>query len=320
MLGSEGNYVWVHFDSKQWAESDCQPHKRPPAVKADVVKRRVGAAIRRNTPQEKREEIHIGDQFLLFDAGKDGIDHLLCSGFIHETTGKTMDKAKLKVTVLYTQASQTARTGQKAMYATTQQEGLLLVSQKQLVFDEKERKHFPGTSNWSSYIGPLAMAPVESLWHLTVKEKVEAYGPFIAPAGGKQQGPPDTHVKMRNDAEKEPVCWHSSSVLLYDSLIHDYKPKAIIDLTCTDGLLALAALKAKIPYTGLCPTTTHATLLRENLVSKVFDEFQQESEPLHEPSLVIASEISEHCGHLRSGCCACDWACANVGLRCMLTE
>jgi len=246
--------------------------------------------MRRFNPQGAKEDIPPGDQYMFLDAGKEGAEHIMLSGFINETTSKTMEKTKLKVTIFYTPASQTARTGQKSMYSTTQQEGLLMVSKKMLVFDERERAAFPGSSNWASYIGPVAMAPVESLWHVTVKEKQEAYGPFIAQAGGKSP-PAGEHLKVRNEFDKEPMCWHSSSVLLYDALIADYTPKAIIDLTATDGLLAVAALRAKVPYLGVCPTTYHATLLREHLVKEVYEQFQKEAEPLHEPALVYASTL-----------------------------
>ncbi len=287
MTGDAGSYVMVHFDAKQWAESDCRPHQRCPAANAEVIRRRVGAALRRHNPELQRQEIPPGDQYVLFDSGKDGLEHIMLSGFVNEATTKTTQKTKLKHTIIYTQASQVKRTGQRSMYHSTQQEGMLVVSRDMLAFDEKERKHFPVSTNWSSYLGPVAMAPVEDLWNMTVKEKLEAYGPFIAQAGGKTPGSESSQkFKERSDGDMEPICWYSSSLQLYDTLIGDSSPCAIIDLTATDGIMATAALRAKVSYLGICPTAFHASKLREHLEKVVFKEFQKYSEPLHEPSLV----------------------------------
>ena len=44
----------------------------------------------------------------------------------------------------------------------------------------------------------------------------------------------------------------------WQEILFDLEIGAIIDLTPADGLLALAALHARIPYTGLVVTRRHA--------------------------------------------------------------
>ena len=151
------------------------------------MKRRVGAALRRGLQQQDmKTSIPEGDMYLLWDGGKEGIDHILLSGFMNEETTKTMQKQKLKLTVLYNQASQIERTGQRSLYSISNQELVTVISDKMLMLDERPREYYEGT-NWSSYMGPVKLDPVKDLWTLTVEEKQHAYGPFIVLAGGKAE-------------------------------------------------------------------------------------------------------------------------------------
>ncbi len=57
--------------------------------------------------------------------------------------------------------------------------------------------------------------------------------------------------------------------LCWQEILFDCKAGAVIDLTPADGMLAMAALRALIPYTGLVFTQRHADELLQRLQSLV---------------------------------------------------
>ena len=60
-----------------------------------------------------------------------------------------------------------------------------------------------------------------------------------------------------------------AGTLFWQETLFDFKIGAVIDLTPVDGLLAQAALHARIPYTGLVFTRRHADELLRRLQSLV---------------------------------------------------
>ena len=57
--------------------------------------------------------------------------------------------------------------------------------------------------------------------------------------------------------------------LVWQGILFDFKIEAVIDLTPADGLLAMAELHTRIPYTGLVFTRRHADELLHRLQSLV---------------------------------------------------
>ena len=53
--------------------------------------------------------------------------------------------------------------------------------------------------------------------------------------------------------------------LCWQEILFDFRIGAVIDLTPVDGMLAMAALHARIPYTGLVFTQRHADELLHKL-------------------------------------------------------
>ncbi len=85
----------------------------------------------------------------------------------------------------------------------------------------------------------------------------------------KSLGHPPRHHPPRSAGTSEPVAWHSMPELVWQEILFDSKIGAAIDLTPADGLLAMAALHARIPYTGLVFTRRHADELLHRLQSLV---------------------------------------------------
>ena len=68
----------------------------------------------------------------------------------------------------------------------------------------------------------------------------------------------------------EPVFYHSMSQHLWAELLYDFGVGAVIDLTAGDGAVAMAALRAGCPYTGVTLTDPHTTELRKYLHKTAF--------------------------------------------------
>ena len=66
-----------------------------------------------------------------------------------------------------------------------------------------------------------------------------------------------------------------------------------MDLTPADGLLAMAALHARIPYTGLVFTRKHADELLQRLQRLVIAGATHEGDTRHDPQLVEALTTSK---------------------------
>ena len=120
------------------------------------------------------------------------------------------------------------------------------------------------------------------------------FGPVGGKAPGKdnieseaeEPGAPTPPPPPRNAGTSEPVAWHSMPELVWQEILFDFKVGAVIDLTPADGLLAQAALQARIPYTGLVFTRRHADELLQRLQSLVLAGATREGDTWYDPRLV----------------------------------
>jgi len=92
----------------------------------------------------------------------------------------------------------------------------------------------------------------------------------------------------RTDATMEPVLYHSMSPHLWAELLYDFGVGAVIDLTAGDGAVAMAALRAGCPYTGVTLTDAHATELRKYLHKTAFQAAVTEGDELYDADLVLS--------------------------------
>ena len=136
------------------------------------------------------------------------------------------------------------------------------------------------------------------LWHTTWAAKKEMFGRFgLLPVGGRAPGDeepasdpeePGKAPPPRNATTREPVAWHALPVLFWQEILFDFKVGAVIDLTPSDGMLALAALQARVPYAGLVFSKKHADTLLDRLMSQVMAGATREGDAWYEPQLVEA--------------------------------
>jgi hypothetical protein len=160
------------------------------------------------------------------------------------------------------------------------------------------RQHYSGTTATNA-LGPVVLPDISSLWHVSWPVKKDIYGKHgLIPVGGKAPGEDDTGneadgpgratppPQARNAGTSEPVAWHSMPELFWQEVLFDFKVGAVIDLTLVDGLLAMAALHARIPYTGLVFTRKHADDLLQRLQSFVLARAAREGGTWYDPRLV----------------------------------
>ena len=81
----------------------------------------------------------------------------------------------------------------------------------------------------------------------------------------------------------EPIAWHSLPELVWQAILFDFKIGAAIYLTPADGMLAMAALHAHIPYTGRVFTRRHADELLHRLQSLVIARATRERDTRYDP-------------------------------------
>jgi hypothetical protein len=147
--------------------------------------------------------------------------------------------------------------------------------------------HYKGT-NVGNKIGDIEYDEPETVWKMSCKNKLLLMGPYRVAVGGKTDGEEIGRGAKRKGVDAvEPTFWHSRPRKFYQELIHRFRPKAILDLTMGDGVLALESAKARIPYLGFGLTTTHVEMLKARLVQEMLKAFYTEGEKEYDPELAI---------------------------------
>ena len=90
---------------------------------------------------------------------------------------------------------------------------------------------------------------------------------------------------VREESNIEPVSIHARDMKVYEEFLHSFAIQAMVDGTPGPGHCALACVRRRVPYMGLCLTDDHAALLLKRIVYLVFQEMKREDSPLFEPGL-----------------------------------
>ena len=109
----------------------------------------------------------------------------------------------------------------------------------------------------------------------------------------EEPGTPTPPPPPRNAGTIEPIAWHCVPKLCWQEILFDFKIGAVIDLTPADGLLAQAALHARIPYTSLGFTRRHADELLHKLQSLVIARATCEGGTWYDPRPVESLATSK---------------------------
>ena len=156
-------------------------------------------------------------------------------------------------------------------------------TRSQLNLEKKARKHFQG-SNHGNSIAPVALPAWKDVWRVSPELKKKIYGKGGKVAVGGCSPEPITQKPSFEDG-KEPVCWHSPGERLYEEILSSFNGKLLVDLTTNDTQAAMACLRNKTNYVGVCMTDTHRSVFHAALVTQVWEQMKDENSPLYQAGL-----------------------------------
>ena len=169
-----------------------------------------------------------------------------------------------------------------------------IVSTSKVSLPERQWIHFPG-SNLSDTLQGVVLPSLDdssAVWKLSWKAKKSLYGKkHLILVGGKTPGEGDAYsaqIVRRQDEVHEPVCYHPFPSEVYDSLIHGFFAKLVIDLTPVTSTFAWAALCKQVAYVCTCYTPAHALLLEERLIELLKVNMAKPECPLFNPEYAKA--------------------------------
>jgi hypothetical protein len=241
------------------------------------------------TRSEAGDELDAGDMFFLFDGTLHHNSGKLQRCFT-SSTGDQIDKNCKTVYLSIDEDSLRARRACVKQGASFDQvEYMTVVTKEEFGMQVPVVKglHYKGT-NLGNKIGDIEYDEAETMWKMACKQKHALMGAYRIAVGGKTEGEEIGRGAKRKGADTvEPTFWHSRPRKFYQELIHRYRPKAILDFSMGDGVLALESAKARIPYLGFGLTTTHVELLKAHLVQEMMKVFYTEGEKEYDPELAV---------------------------------
>ena len=129
--------------------------------------------------------------------------------------------------------------------------------------------HKPKNTKCDS-MNDVAWVDWSNCWALSFGTKKKLFGSHRIDNGGFcHQLNQDQVAKRRNNADHEPVFDHSPDQPAFEDLINDVDGKVVIDFSLGDGSFCHAAVKAKIPFLGVCLSATHLDLLHARLEAQL---------------------------------------------------
>jgi hypothetical protein len=155
-------------------------------------------------------------------------------------------------------------------------------------------------------ISPVKLSPYPKCWSLTFDEKKAVYGKMRLPVGGKTDEsdddddgdglgegevpptidmftesssaatPAESPAKKlctRAGTNVEPVNYNSLPTAFFENLHDAFCIKDLVDFTPVDGACAMAFIRARKGYIGICWNDVHADKLRQYLIDTVVNAF-----------------------------------------------
>ena len=89
------------------------------------------------------------------------------------------------------------------------------------------------------------------------------------------------------------VFFHAWPEQFYAELIHRFCSHGVLDRTVGSGYAAMATIKAKKTYVGLCLSDAHKDLLEQWLQWLIFNEMQDSNSSLHDASLSLLTRSGD---------------------------
>ena len=328
-FGSKGSdFVAAIFTTGLSSESITDPHIRGAPFKKERLMK-LGKAFLKSRQPEESEDLSTpllpGDLFIALDNQKPGL-HAKFTDFMKTATGKKDHLVVKKFTLVYDFDSVVARRHRvKGIGTINQTETMMLVGKGALNIPSKQHKHYHG-HNTGTVIAPIKLPPFAKAWCLTFEKKKAAYGNLRLQVGGRtddggeddleddddamldgSEVPPTVEdfveggettatpnskkPKTRAPGNIEPMSYYSIPCEFFDNLQETFNIKDVYDFTPGDGEAALAFLKARKGYIGICFNDSHVELLRERLIDNVMTAFGTAKDPLFHAAFAAGSSL-----------------------------
>lgn len=149
------------------------------------------------------------------------------------------------------------------------------------------------STNRGDCLGPVIWEKWADSWMLKNEDKKKVFGAANRILVGGSTDSSET-ARPRGHNDTEPVFYHSLPESYYARLLSDHPLIGGIDLTPGPGNNALAHVKARKPYLGVCFNMHHVEMLYDHLNSMAFKAMMNEGDPLYNPSLgeLLSAETS----------------------------
>ena len=273
--------------------------------------------VHAETPQDQLEE---SDVAMVLDGFRQ-INPAILAAFVKTDDSNNSqqfeDKTRTSLTVNYSEKELCARKVVERGWIE-QNEGAILVTKGPLVMEKRQRAVHKG-SNFGTTIGPVEVEPFESPDILKVSPAVKT---DLLGSGGKVLcggSCPEAASRPKLPGDMVPVSWHPLPCSFYHEVLHSLcvKPGGLVcNATESDGLFALTCVThkaagllaescccvlhyvqpqtfsrrvfAEVPYVGVCHSQKHADLLKEFLVKKVWQSYQNSDSDDYQVALCFA--------------------------------
>ena len=274
---SSKSYALIIFDGKLLCESGTQTKYRPaPTRLPQVTKLLSGVLAARQVAGEMTE----GDLIIAADGGKgkdfeDKVEKVV-SAVQHTTT---------KQVINYTCESAEKRMERDHGGMLELMETILIIGKTAPTVVKRSRKNFPGQSTRSKWLGPVDYPDWDdttATWHLNFKTKKALYGAHNRPRPGQEcpvEHDPATRI---TSLTKVPVFYQEFPASIPEEFVHTFKGCTVIDLTPGQGHWAMASLRSRIPYVGVCFTEDMVQLLYGHLINRTLQAMLDEKDDLYD--------------------------------------
>lgn len=302
--GGIDGYVLAIYDLKASGEHSKRPANKPPPLRRDHAEKmlRLFLTSRMSPDDDEKAGVSMdsGDMLALFDGGRSSFQAALQVGI------KGVKRISRVLHLVYSEeailkrrqyGSHIGKTSTRGFMTLKQLEQVVLVTAEDAAKLGKRANKFYEGSTTGDVLVPIGVpdlqSPIET-WRLSVREKrglmgsARTMGQAVAADTDHREARPS---QDRDDDDVEPMNFDQMLPQVYGEVLYRAGAKAVIDLTCSDGVLAAECVALRIPYLGLCFTAAHAAALDARLASVVFRQFVTENSAIYKAPLALMLSI-----------------------------
>ena len=114
--------------------------------------------------------------------------------------------------------------------------------------------------------------------------------PAIDKAGEVYQPDERAHTNV------EPLCYHGVPKEFFESVIHKFRLRCVVDATVGDGELALACFNRQCDYVGICHNFKHTEVIYAAVEAWLLTEFGKQGSQNYQPGFVKAKAKMQKAG------------------------